>query len=253
MTEQVEAANKLTEEAWQAHEDMKKELEQVKEELSKARRAEEQRKKEETSAQKALQHLLKAVEVLLGKFLNLLIRVLYSYVFMLLTLRLLVVSAAADIPVDRADEQQVKAMDDPASFAAEAVERVQTLVTKAKSALSTMFGLVFPKLPQNKSLEELAKTFIVNGGSKIKVLKRTSRILGALLAFQLLMGYGIEVNFEAMLTDLPKAADGTEVDLTQFTARARECARQLIILAEVDKAKNVGKDTPSASAQTAAP
>ena len=56
-----------------------------------------------------------------------------------------------------------------------------------------------------------------------------------------------------MLLDLPKAADGTEVDLTQFTARARECARQLIDLVEANKAKKVGKDTPSASAQTAAP
>ena len=144
-------------------------------------------------------------------------------------------------------------MDDPASFAAEAVARVQTLVTKAKGALSTMFGLVFPKLPQNKSLEEMAQTFTTNGGSRIEVLKRTSRLLGAILAFQLLMGYGIEADFEAMLIDLPKAADGTEVDFTQFTARARECARQLIILAEADKAKNVGKDTPSASAQTHAP
>ena len=144
-------------------------------------------------------------------------------------------------------------MDDPASFAAESAARVQTLVTKAKSALSTMFGLVFPKLPQNKTLEELAKTFIANGGGRIEVLKRTSRILGALLAFQLLMGCGIEADFEAMMLDLPKADDGTEVDLTQFTARARECARQLIDLVEADKAKKVGKDTPSASAQTTAP
>ena len=172
---------------------------------------------------------------------------------MLLTLRLLVVSAAADMPINRADAQQVKAMDDPASFAAEAAAHVQTLLTKAKEALSTMFGLVFPKLPQNKSLEEMAQTFVANGGSRIEVLKRTSRILGALLAFQLLMGYGIEADFEAMLTDLPKAADGTEVDLTQFTARARECARQLIALAENDKAKSIDKATPSASAQTAAP
>ena len=88
---------------------------------------------------------------------------------------------------------------------------MQVLVTKAKGALSTMFGLVFPKLPQNKSLEEMAQTFVTNGGSRIEVLKRTSRILGALLAFQLLN------------------------------------------LAEADKFKNVGKDTPSASAQTAAP
>ena len=155
--------------------------------------------------------------------------------------------------MNRADDLQVKAMDDPVSFAAESVARVQTLVTKAKDALSTMFGLVFPKLPQDKSLEEMAQTFITNGGSRIEVLKRTSRTLGALLAFQLLMGYGIEVDFEAMLLDLPRAADGTEVDLTQFTACARECACQLISLAEVGKAKNVGKDTPSASAQTSAP
>ena len=166
---------------------------------------------------------------------------------------LLVTSAAADISVNRANAQQVKTMDDPASFAAESVVRVQALVTKAKGALSTMFGLVFPKLPQNKTLEEMAQTFITNGGSRIEVLKRTSRILGALLAFQLLMGYGVQADFEAMLLDLPKADDGTEVDLAQFTARARECARKLIDLVESDKAKKVGKDTPSASAQTNAP
>ena len=165
----------------------------------------------------------------------------------------MVTSAAADIPVNRADELQVKAMDDAVSFAAESASLVQMLLTKAKSALSTLFGLVFPKLPQDKMLEELAKTFIVDGGGRIEVLKRTSHILGALLAFQLLMGYGVEADFEAMLLDLPKAADGTEVDLTQFTARARECARQLISLAEADKSKNVGRDTPSASAQTVAP
>ena len=136
-------------------------------------------------------------------------------------------------------------MDDPASFAAKSATRVQMLLTKAKDALSTMFGLVFPKLPQNKSLEEMAETFVATGSTRIEVLKRTSRILGAVLAFQLLMGYGIEADFEVMLEDMPKTAEGTEVDLTQFTSRARVCARQLISLAETAKAKNV--DTPSAS------
>ena len=91
LTERVAAANRLTEEAWQVHEDMKKELAQVKEELSKAKKAEEQKKKEETSAQKALQHLLKAVEALLSKFFESADSCAYAYVFMLLTLRLLVV------------------------------------------------------------------------------------------------------------------------------------------------------------------
>ena len=67
LTERVEAANRLTEEAWQAHEDVKKELAQVKEELAKAKKAEEQKKKEEASASKILQHLVKAVEALLGE------------------------------------------------------------------------------------------------------------------------------------------------------------------------------------------
>ena len=172
---------------------------------------------------------------------------------MLLTCSSLIASAAADIPVDRANQQQVKAMDDPVAFAADAASRVQTRVTKAKGALSMMFGLVFPKLPQDKSFEEMAEAFVAGGGNKIEVLKRTSRTLGALLAFQLLMGYGVEADFVLMLQDLPKAPDGTEVDLTQFTSRARECARQLISLVDADKAKKVGKDTPSASAQTTAP
>ena len=64
------------------------------------------------------------------------------------------------------------------------------------------------------------------------------------------MGYGVEADFEVMLEDMPKTAEGTEVDLTQFTARARVCARQLISLAESAKPKNV--DTHSASAQTTA-
>ena len=68
LTERVEATNRLSEEAWQANEDLKKELAHVKEELAKAKKAEEQKKKEEASASKALHHLLKAIEALLGKF-----------------------------------------------------------------------------------------------------------------------------------------------------------------------------------------
>ena len=158
----------------------------------------------------------------------------------------LIFSAAADIPVNRADEAQVKAMDNPTSFAAEAVRRVQGLVEKSKTALVNLGRLM--KMPQDKTLDELAEAFVVQGAGKIEVLKRTSHILGALLAFQLLMGYGIEAKFEDMMSDLPKAADGTEVDLAQFTARARDCARQLIDLVEANKAKRAGKDAPSASA-----
>lgn len=67
LTERVNAANKLTEEAWQANEDLKMELAQVKEELAKAKEAEEETKKGKASADKVLQCLLKGIESLLGK------------------------------------------------------------------------------------------------------------------------------------------------------------------------------------------
>ena len=144
-------------------------------------------------------------------------------------------------------------MEDSLSFATDSAERVQALVVKAKAALSTLFGLVLPKLPQEKTLDELAETFLIKEPNSIEVLKRTSRIYGALLAFQLLMGYNIEADFETMSKALPTGEDGVNIDLTQFTRRARECARQLVELVEANKKKGADKDAPSASGQTNLP
>ena len=43
---------------------------------------------------------------------------------MLLIVRLVIVSAAADIPINRADAQQVKAMDDLVAFGADSAVHV---------------------------------------------------------------------------------------------------------------------------------
>ena len=51
------------------------------------------------------------------------------------------------MPVDRTDEDQVKAMGDPLAFAADSADRVRELVVKAKAALARLFKLVLPKLP----------------------------------------------------------------------------------------------------------
>src|SRR3954451_14118476 len=152
------------------------------------------------------------------------------------------------MPVDRAEEAEVKAMEDPIAFTAEAATRVQALVEKAKEALANMHQLVFPKLPQDKKLEDMAHAFIVGGAAKIEVQKRNTRLHGALLSFQLMLGYGIAADFEEMMQDLPKAADGTEISLGQFHARARDLSLQLIELIEASKSSRVGKDAPSASA-----
>ena len=72
----AQAADKVAQEAWQANEDLKKELAALQKEVADSKKAEEQKREEEASAKKALQHLLKTVEALLGKLSNLLIRML---------------------------------------------------------------------------------------------------------------------------------------------------------------------------------
>ena len=64
------------------------------------------------------------------------------------------------MPNNRADPAQVAAMDNPMSFAADAADKVRALVAEAKAALSHLHKLVLPKLPQDKSLHELAETLL---------------------------------------------------------------------------------------------
>jgi hypothetical protein len=164
---------------------------------------------------------------------------------------LVFVAAAADMPVNRAEEAEVKAMENPITFAAEAATRIQGLLEKTKEALASMHRLVFPKLPQDKKIAEMAEAFTVGGAARVEVQKRNSRLHGALLSFQLMLGYGLSADFEEMLQELPKDADGAEVNLGQFQARARDLALQLIELVDASKARRTSKDAPSASVQTA--
>ena len=99
---------------------------------------------------------------------------------------------------------------------------------------------------------ELAEAFFVNTDGTIEVLKRTSRIYGALLAFQLLMGYGVEADLEKLTKVLPTRKDGSAVDLSAFSKSARKCSRQLIELVEANKKKGAAETAPSASTQTQA-
>jgi hypothetical protein len=163
---------------------------------------------------------------------------------------LMLCSGAADTPVDRSSKLRVDSMTDAISFAVDSGEQVQGLLKKTKAALSKLYALVFPKLSQEKTLGELAEVFIVGHDDPIEVLKRTSRLYRALLAFQLMMGYGVEAQFEELSKALPVEEDGTAVDLNAFARSARLCARQLIDLVEANKKKGAAKTAPSASGQT---
>src|SRR3954470_24799016 len=64
----VVAANRLAQEAWQANEDLKKEIAQLKTELALSKEAAAEKKKKEAAEGKALKDLLKNAERLLGMF-----------------------------------------------------------------------------------------------------------------------------------------------------------------------------------------
>lgn len=250
-TEQVESANKLAAEARRRADDLEKELSEVKAKLEKEVKL---REEAQSMARRREDRLRKSAESLLGKpiriFHQLLLPSLHIYV---LSLSFMFGPGAADAPVDRSNRLRVDSMADAISFAVDSSEQVQKLLVKTKATLSKLYALVFPKLSQEKTLEELTEAFFVDNDDPIEVLKRTSRIYGALLAFQLLMGYGVKAKFEELSKALPKEEDGTLVDLNPFTKSARVYARQLIDLVEANKKKGAAKTAPSASGQTSMP
>jgi hypothetical protein len=73
---------------------------------------------------------------------------------------------------------------DAISFAVNSSDQIQDLLKKTKGAMSKLFSPMFPKLDQEKTLDEMVNTFLVDSGSTIEVLKCRSRLYGALLAFQ---------------------------------------------------------------------
>jgi hypothetical protein len=78
-------------------------------------------------------------------------------------------------------------MSDAISFVVDSSDQIQELLKKAKRTLSKLFSLMFPKLDQEKTLEELVIAFFIDTNNTIEVLKHRSLLYGVLLVFQLLM------------------------------------------------------------------
>jgi hypothetical protein len=112
--------------------------------------------------------------------------------------------------------------------------------------------MILPKVDQQKKLEQLVDTFLINTEGTIKVFKYTSRTYDSLLAFQLLMGHGFKYEMELLTRELPKGQAGMTIDLSLFKAPARKCVIQLLKLVSANR-PTVGGFVPSSSAQTQAP
>jgi hypothetical protein len=157
------------------------------------------------------------------------------------------------MPVDRTNRLRIDSMSDAISVAVDSSDQIQELLKKAKGALSKLFSLIFPKVDQTKTLEELVNAFFIDTDDTTELLKHTSCLYGALLAFQLLMGYSFEADMERLTKALPMNKDGSAVDLSIYNDPACRCARQLLKLVEAQKKQFASEAVPSISTQIRAP
>ncbi|KAK1665922.1 hypothetical protein QYE76_054081 [Lolium multiflorum] len=137
---------------------------------------------------------------------------------------------AANIPADALDRVPNNSPANAMSMILASHQLTRELLVKGKGALARMHSMIFPKIKQEKTLGQLIDAFAVDTKEVIEVFKRTSRTYGAVLAFQLMMGYGFKGDIEEMTKELPKEQDGQLVDLSAFKASALTCARQLLEL-----------------------
>ncbi|KAK1678623.1 hypothetical protein QYE76_039471 [Lolium multiflorum] len=139
---------------------------------------------------------------------------------------------AANITVSRRHQLRVDSTVDALSLAAESNVQVLGLLQKTKGALSRLYSMIFPKMKQDKTLDELADAFLVDPSEPMEVLKRRSRVIGAVLTFQLLMGHGMGSELEEFSKALPVDDDNHLVDLEPFKRSAISCANRLLKLVD---------------------
>jgi hypothetical protein len=121
------------------------------------------------------------------------------------------------------------------------------LLKKAKGALSRLYSMIFPKMKDDKTLDDMAASFLVDPSEPVEVLKRRSRLFGAVLTFQLLMGRGMESNLEELSKTLPVDNDHNLIDLEPYKRSAVTCANRLLKLVDEAQAKPVPESAPGSS------
>ena len=117
-------------------------------------------------------------------------------------------------------------------------------------ALTKLYSQIFPKMPQATSLEALTGVFWAHKENPIDAIKCNQRVLGATMTYQLLMGHGVDADFEALSKSMPRDEDGEIVGLASFKDSARTCAFQLINLVDQEKTKIQEASTPAGSTKS---
>ncbi|KAK1662279.1 hypothetical protein QYE76_050438 [Lolium multiflorum] len=154
---------------------------------------------------------------------------------------------AADLTVTRRHQLRENSTADALSLAAESNVQILVLLKKAKGALLRLYSMIFPKMKEDKTLDEMATSFLVDPSEPVEVLKRRSRLIGAVLTFQLLMGHGMGSNLEELSKALPVDNDNHLVDLEPYKRSAVTCANRLLKLVDEVQAKPAPESAPGSS------
>ncbi|KAK1681280.1 hypothetical protein QYE76_042128 [Lolium multiflorum] len=155
--------------------------------------------------------------------------------------------SAADMTINGARKLREDSMSDAPSLATESNIQFVGLLQKTKEALSRLFSMIFPKMKQHKTLGEMADAFFVDPSEPVEVLKRRSRLFGAVLTFQLLMGHGLGSELEKLSKALPVDDNNCLVNLEPFKQSAVTCANQLLKLVDEAKTKTAPEAAPGSS------
>ncbi|KAK1664271.1 hypothetical protein QYE76_052430 [Lolium multiflorum] len=155
--------------------------------------------------------------------------------------------SAADLNINRARKLREDSTSDALSLAAESNVQVLGLLQKTKGALSRLYSMISPRMKQETTLSEMAKSFLIDPSEPVEVVKRYSRLFGAVLTFQLLMGHGLGSELERFSEALPVDDNGRLINLEPFKQSAVTCANRLLKLVDEAKTKTAPEAAPGSS------
>ncbi|KAK1642713.1 hypothetical protein QYE76_060518 [Lolium multiflorum] len=82
---------------------------------------------------------------------------------------------AADLTVSRRYQLREDSTADALSLSAESNVQVLALLQKAKGALSRLYSMIFPKMKEDKTLDEMATSFLVDPSEPVEIPPSSSR------------------------------------------------------------------------------
>ena len=128
-------------------------------------------------------------------------------------------------------------------------EQATDAIAKASNSLSLIHQLVLPNSEVPSTFGELAEVFN-SDATAVEMYGHQQTVSGSQTTFLLLVGHGVEGNFEAAVADFPKGPDGKSISLQPHLKRSSELAHALGGTLERRAAEKAAKAAKKKAANT---